>query len=291
MIQGTIRRPDREPSPGDCAVEADLAFPEFQAIASILQSDARIALAPTKSTLVHSRLSRRLRARGLNSFADYVKLVRSDAEERSAMVVSLTTNHTHFFRESHHFDHLSSSLVPALRSRDGPIRIWSAGCSSGEEAYSIAMCLHGPDRAGAAWLRKRDVRLLATDLAPHAVKAARRGIYSEQAVRPVPGPFRSAWLKSAGADFEVDEELRKSVTARVLNLFGPWPMRHRYDAIFCRNVMIYFDDESKAELERRFADLLVPGGFLYIGHSERLIGEAARVLRPAGHTIYRKDRQ
>ena len=268
----------------------ELGAAEFAAIAAIMQSDARIHLAPSKTTLVHSRLSRRLRAHGLASFRDYVKLVHGDAEERAAMVVALTTNHTHFFREGHHFDHLRSTALPWLKSRaHQPIRIWSAGCSSGEEVYSIAMCLRGPDRASAAWLNKADVKLLATDLAPHVVEATRRAVYPASAVQQIPAPYRASWLRPEGGGFRVIEEVRAMVSARVLNLFGAWPMRQRYDIIFCRNVMIYFDDEAKAELEARLVEMLSPGGYLYIGHSERLVGEAARAMRPAGHTIYVKD--
>jgi len=207
------------------------------------------------------------------------------------MVVALTTNHTHFFREGHHFDHLRETTLPWLQRQadQKPVRIWSAGCSSGEEVYSIAMCLRGPDRTSAAWLDRADVKLLATDLSPIVVETARRGIYPATAVQPIPAPYRSSWLRQEGGDFAVADEIRAMVTARVLNLFEPWPMRQKYDVIFCRNVMIYFDDTAKAELEARFVDLLVPGGYLYIGHSERLIGAAASRMKPAGHTIYVKE--
>ncbi len=291
MTQAVLRSALDSGSPGGAAAaSAELSASEFAAVAAIMQRDARIHLSSSKMTLVHSRLSRRLRAREVPSFRDYLKLVQNDAEERAAMVVSLTTNHTHFFREGHHFDHLRQTVVPWLQSGgERPVRIWSAGCSSGEEVYSIAMCLRGPDRTGASWLSQRDVKLLATDLAPHVVEATRRGIYSAQAVQPIPAPYRASWLRPEGDSFAVASELRAMVTARVLNLFGAWPMRQKYDVIFCRNVMIYFDDAAKAELEQRFVDLLVPGGYLYIGHSERLIGESARRMRPAGHTIYVKD--
>jgi chemotaxis protein methyltransferase CheR len=270
---------------------AELGPTEFGAIAKIMQSDARIHLAPGKVTLVQSRLNRRVRKHGLSSFKDYVKLVHADAEERRAMVVALTTNHTHFFREGHHFDHLRETAMPWLQrqAQSKPLRIWSAGCSSGEEVYSIAMCLRGPDRGSAAWLDRADVKLLATDLSPIVVETARRGVYPANAVQPIPAPYRASWLRPQDGEFAVADEVRAMVTARVLNLFDPWPMRQKYDVIFCRNVMIYFDDVAKAELEARFVDLLVPGGYLYIGHSERLIGAAAGAMKPAGHTIYVKQ--
>ena len=272
------------------AVIAELGAAEFAAIAEIMQRDARIHLTSGKTTLVQSRLSRRLRTHGLATFRDYVRLVATDAEERAAMIVALTTNHTHFFRENHHFEHLRQTTLPWLqdRARSQPVRIWSAGCSSGEEVYTIAMCLLGENNRSASWLRHGDVKLLATDLAPHVVESTRRGIYSAEIVEPIPAVYRESWMQPLGPDFQMVEEARALVTARVLNLFEAWPMRQQYDVIFCRNVMIYFDDAAKAELEARFVKMLAPGGYLYIGHSERLIGSAASEMISCGHTIYVK---
>lgn len=272
------------------SANAELGGAEFAAIAEIMQRDARIHLTTGKITLVQSRLSRRLRAHGLATFKDYVRLVAADQEERTAMIVALTTNHTHFFRENHHFEHLCRTTMPWLqeRARHQPVRIWSAGCSSGEEVYTIAMCLLGQNSSSAAWLRNGDVRLLATDLAPHVVESTRRGIYSAETVAPIPVSYRDTWMQPVGSDFQMVEEARALVTARVLNLFEAWPMRQQYDVIFCRNVMIYFDDAAKAELEARFVEMLAPGGYLYIGHSERLIGAAAAEMTSCGQTIYVK---
>ena len=277
-------------APPTTGMPAELGSAEFAVVAEIMQSDARIHLSEVKRTLVHSRLSRRLRELGLPSFRDYVRVVQSDPTERALMVVSLTTNHTHFFREDHHFDHLRRTAMPWLqkRARHQPVRIWSAGCSSGEEVYTIAMCLLGQDRSASAWLRNADLKLLATDLSPNVVETARKGVYPANAVDPVPAAYRSLWMKQVGNDYQMIDEVRAMVTARVLNLFESWPMRRQYDVIFCRNVMIYFDDTAKAELEARFVDLLAPGGYLYIGHSERLIGPAAARMKSLGHTIYHK---
>lgn len=263
----------------------------FGAIAAIMQRDARISLTPSKMTLVQSRLSRRLRQRGVASFADYVRLVETHAEERAAMVVALTTNHTHFFRESHHFDHFRTTTMPWLeqRARHKPIRIWSAGCSSGEEVYTIAMCLLGTSAGGNTWVRNGDVKLLASDLAPHVVDATTRANYAETTGDAIPAPYRGLWTRSVDGQCQIVEQARSLVTARVLNLFEPWPMRMQYDVIFCRNVMIYFDDAAKAELEARFVEILAPGGYLYIGHSERLSGAVADRMASCGHTIYRKS--
>jgi chemotaxis protein methyltransferase CheR len=241
-------------------------------------------------TLVHARLSRRLREHGLASFRDYVQMVREDAGERAAMVTALTTNHTHFFREVHHFDHLRQTVLPDLRerARRAPVRIWSAGCSSGEEVYTIAMCLLGTDRAGASWLKNGDVRLLATDISPPMVAAVSKGVYPAASAAAIPDAYRRLWMHETPAGLAMAEEARSLVTARVLNLFGDWPMRQLYDVIFCRNVMIYFDDDAKRELEQRLVAQLAPGGHLYIGHSERLIGPAQQGMEAAGQTTYRK---
>jgi len=279
----------RDTGPGPLGT-TELGQTEFAVIARIMQSEARIHLTEAKTTLVQSRLSRRLRDHGVPTFRDYVRMIQTDPVERAAMIVALTTNHTHFFRENHHFEHLRRTTLPWLkdRARRQPVRIWSAGCSSGEEVYTIAMCLLGQDRASAGWLRESDVRLLATDLAPHVVEATRRGVYSAETVEPVPAAYRTAWMRPSGANFVMADEARALVAARVLNLFDAWPMRRKYDVIFCRNVMIYFDDAAKAELEARFVEMLAPGGYLYIGHSERLIGTAARTMTGCGQTIYTK---
>ncbi len=263
---------------------------EFAAIARIMMTEARISLPSTKKVLVHSRLSRRLRERGLASFKDYVAFAEKDAEELRLLVTALTTNHTHFFRESHHFDHLRDVLMPRLKSDPAraPVRMWSAGCSSGEEVYTLAMTLMGSERNQAEWMRNRDVRLLATDISEPVVNAAAEGFYAASGVDGIPEAYRKAWMAPEGSGFRVAEAARALVTARVLNLFGEWPMRQRYDAIFCRNVMIYFDDTAKEELEARLVELLKPGGFLYIGHSERLIGPAVARMKSCGNTIYQR---
>lgn len=279
------------PRPSAVPDEAELGAAEFAGVVAIMQREARIHLTDAKRTLVHSRLSRRLRENGVTTFRDYLALVERDPAERKAMVIALTTNHTHFFRESHHFDHFRSVLLPRLKekAKHEPVRIWSAACSSGEEVYTIAMCLLGRDRTDATWLKDADVRLLATDIATPVVEAALRGTYSGGARESIPEPYRSAWLRPHADGFEMAAEAKALVTARTLNLFEPWPMRQLYDAIFCRNAMIYFDDAAKAELEERLVERLAPGGFLYIGHSERLIAPARLGMSPAGQTIYEKS--
>ena len=275
---------------GVTASEAELGQAEYLALARILHDEARIALGDAKATLVRSRLARRLRATGIDRFADYVHRVREDPVERTAMVTALTTNHTHFFRENHHFDHLVAEVRPILKERSAsrPVRLWSAGCSSGEEVYSLAMALAGDSRSGAGWLLERDVKLLATDISLPVVEATARARYTPEACAPIPPRLRGLWTRNEGSEVAILPELSGRVHAKALNLFGEWPIRHRFDVIFCRNVMIYFDDSGKRELELRLVAQLNPGGHLYIGHSERLLGEATQAMTACGHTIYRK---
>lgn len=275
---------------GSLSLGAALEPKEFQAIAAIVHGEARIHLAPQKATLVRSRLARRLREHGLSSYREYVDMVRRDESERRIMIEALTTNHTHFFRESHHFDHLRDKLLPQLKALPAkqPIRIWSSASSSGEEVYTIAMCLLGRDKADAQWVRSADLRLLATDLSTEMVEATKVASYNAQSLGSIPEPYRKLWTRSQGDTFTMADEAKALVSAMPLNLFDRWPMRRQFDAIFCRNVMIYFQDDAKMELEMRLIDQLAPGGFLYIGHSERLLGPARDFMIPCGQTIYRK---
>jgi chemotaxis protein methyltransferase CheR len=275
---------------GGLTLGAELGAADFQVIAAMLLSEARISLAPQKATLVRSRLARRLRERGLTSYKAYIELVQRDAAERTIMVEALTTNHTHFFREDHHFDHLREEVIPLLRARPAgqPVRIWSSASSSGEEVYSIAMCLLGKDHREAQWAREGDVRLLATDISTEMVEATRKGVYSRQSAEAIPAAYAKLWTRTEGDMITIADEARALVSAMQLNLFDSWPMQRAFDAIFCRNVMIYFDESAKAELETRLIDQLVPGGTLYIGHSERLVGPGRDFMIPCGKTVYRK---
>ena len=269
-----------------------LGTTEFREVAEILRAEARISLGEAKINLVQSRLARRLRESGLTDFSAYLRLVRKDDAERARMVTALTTNHTLFFRENHHFDHLRAEVMPELKARAGagqPVRLWSAGCSSGEEVYSMAMVLAGTSRADAHWLRG-DVRLLATDLSLPMVEAVGRARYPALGADQIPLPYRAAWLHNEGAEVAIDPALRALVTARGLNLFAPWPFAGQFDVIFCRNVMIYFDADARAELEQRLVAQLRPGGTLYIGHSERLSSAAAAATTCCGQTIYQKPK-
>jgi chemotaxis protein methyltransferase CheR len=263
---------------------------DFAFIATTLYEDAGISLPASKANLVYSRLAKRLRALGLESFRDYCDLVGSGegAEERHQMIAALTTNVTRFFREPHHFEHLRRRVVEPLAGaiRQGRrLRLWSAGCSSGQEPYSIALTLLSlmPDA------RAFDVRILATDINPQVLETARRAVYPAEEVAAVPADLRRSWMETAGQGaMRLDEAPRGLVSFRPLNLIGGWPMKGPFDAVFCRNVVIYFDEATQMRLLSRIASLLRPGGYLYLGHSERMVGPAEALFRLDGTTTYRK---
>jgi chemotaxis protein methyltransferase CheR len=261
---------------------------DFRRIAAMLHGDAGISLPESKATLVYSRLAKRLRALGLSSFRDYCELVsgQDGVDERQRMLAALTTNVTRFFREPHHFEHLRDVTLPPLidaARRGERVRLWSAACSTGPEPYSAAMTLLQamPD------VGRFDVKILATDIDPNVVAEARRGLYSNDAVEPVPADLRHRWMTRADGGWRMGDEVRALVTFNELNLIGQWPMRGRFDAIFCRNVVIYFEDDTQSRVWGRLTGMLRPGGYLYIGHSERVIGPAAAQLSLQGTTTYR----
>ena len=271
-------------------VEGEFLFTEddFKKIAQILHSHAGIALAEGKAALVYSRLAKRLRSLGLRSFREYCALVedKQGVDERQAMMAALTTNVTRYFREPHHFDHLRDVVMPKLvdrARRGGRVRLWSAACSNGQEPYSMAITVLQalPEAANL------DVKILATDIDPNMVAEGRAGIYREDAITPVPLDLRRKWFKkAAGGAWEVADELRTLVSFKELNLIGDWPMKGKFDVIFCRNVVIYFDEPTQERIWSRFAPLLEPGGTLYIGHSERVSGPGASLFETTGLTTY-----
>ncbi|CAN7143867.1 protein-glutamate O-methyltransferase [Phenylobacterium sp. LjRoot219] len=261
---------------------------DFRTIAATLHAAAGIALPDSKATLVYSRLAKRLRALGLESFREYCALVTGadGLDERQQMIVALTTNVTRFFREPHHFDHLREQLLPPLLAnakRGGAVRIWSAGCSNGQEPYSIALTILSmmPDAPD------YDIKILATDIDIQMLAEARAGLYTSQVIAPVPGEMRARWFEREGDSWRASEPLRRLITFNELNLIGDWPMRRQFQAIFCRNVVIYFEEETQSKVFSRFMPLMSPDARLYIGHSERVCGPAAERLETDGVTTYR----
>lgn len=264
---------------------------DFRAIAEIVYASSGNVLPRGKAMLVYSRIAPLVRESGCGTFANFIAIMRGDPAQQARAVAALTTNHTFFYRESHHFEHFEQQVRPAIlrkMSAGKPVRLWSAGCSSGEETWSLVMTLLGPDRLEGRRIARGDIRILASDLAPHALQKARAAIYAAKDLQPVPTDLAQTWTKAAGDTVTMSDDARSIVRFRSLNLLQPWPMRRKFDAIFCRNVMIYFDHETKERLVARFADMLEPGGHLFIGHSERVSGPAAALLEPVGPTIYRR---
>ena len=261
---------------------------DFQSLARLARAEFGLSLAESKKPLVYSRLARRLRAREVGSFQQYLTLLETadESEERLELISALTTNVTSFFREKHHFETLKSELSPDF-GKTGKARIWSAGCSSGQEPFSIALTLLEtiPDAA------RRDIRILATDIDPAVVSRAKRGRYSNEEKTAIAPALQSKWTRlcpDAPSAFEFNEEIRKMISFGELNLMVGWPFKGPFDAIFCRNVAIYFDHETQQKLWSKFADKLRPGGYLFIGHSERVTGPAMDGFTTAGVTTYRK---
>ena len=264
---------------------------DFRAISELIYAEPGNVLPQGKAMLVYSRIAPLVRKSGSSTFSEYIALVRSDPEQRKAAVAALTTNHTFFFREAHHFEHLAAVARPALLHKldsGAPVRIWSAGCSSGEEVWSIVLTLLGEDRSAGLRILKRDLIVLATDLASHVLRKAEAASYPAADASALPPPLRKNWVIVQGPTAAIGPEARFAVRFRELNLLGDWPMSQPFDIIFCRNVMIYFDQPTKERLVLRFAERLRPGGFLYIGHSERVTGPAADLLEPTGPTTYRR---
>lgn len=265
---------------------------DFATVQRIAHETAGIVLVPAKSMLVYSRLAPLVRESRFTTFADYLAGLKQNEEELRRVICALTTNHTYFFREEHHFDHLGETVAPELiaKARHGhPVRIWSAGCSSGEETWSIVTTLLGEDSRMAAMLAETDLRILATDLDDNVLNAARAATYPTDGISAMPPELRRLWTQTQGATTSILPQVRQLVSFNRLNLLHAWPMKRQFDVIFCRNVMIYFDQPTKERLVSRFAEHLSPGGHLYIGHSERVIGPATACLTQIGKTIYVKD--
>lgn len=264
---------------------------DFDFIKQIVGDHTGIVLSDVKRNMVYGRLSRRLRALGLGEFRDYCDLIRSDDEtELVNFINAITTNLTSFFRENHHFEYLKNTLVPQLLEKhayDKRIRIWSAGCSTGEEPYSIAMTLHEsiPD------IHRWDVKVLASDLDSNVVHTASQGIYSEDRITGINSAYKKRWFQKAvnGNDgkVKVSPKLQELITFKQLNLMHEWPFNGPFDLIFCRNVVIYFSKDTQRTLVERYADKLAADGHLFLGHSESLFKVTDR-FKLLGNTIYRK---
>lgn len=264
--------------------EFEYSSTDFEQVRKLIYERAGISLSPMKHDMVYGRLARRLRTHGLKRFADYLALLEADqGMEWEAFINALTTNLTAFFREQHHFQVLVEYLAAHRAQRD--IVLWSCASSTGEEPYSMAITVaefFGSMNTG--------VKILATDLDTGVLRQAETGIYSQDKLEKISPELRTRYFVSEPGlppdSLRVRPELRHMVSFRQINLLDKnWPIRGPIDAIFCRNVLIYFDKKTQADIVARFAPLLREDGLLFIGHSENLL-HISDIFRLRGKTVY-----
>ena len=264
---------------------------DFGRIRALAKQKTGIELGDHKKEMIYSRIVRRIRALKLRDFATYLNYLEDNLDtELTNFINAITTNLTSFYRESHHFDFLKQKAIPEmLKSKKSKrIRIWSAGCSTGEEPYSIAITLNGALPTNSGW----NAKVLATDLDTNVIEHGRAGIYTSERVGNLdPELVRKHFdIKSVdnAQHYEAKQKIKDYITFNRLNLLGKWPMSGKFDIIFCRNVVIYFSKDTQRTLFDRYADILEPNGYSIIGHSETLHGVTDR-FSSMGRTIYRKN--
>ncbi|WP_238376372.1 CheR family methyltransferase [Marinagarivorans algicola] len=266
--------------------EFEMTYSSFTIMRDIAYQLTGIVLSDHKQNMIYARLSRRLRVLGVNTFDEYCRLLTVGSTELNEFVNAITTNLTAFFREEHHFKYLKAHILPVLHKKNkhsSRLRIWSAGCSTGEEPYSIAMVL-----SSQTMFESWDAKILATDLDSSVVAKGREGVYSEERCASIPLQY-TQYLQPhlAPGQRSVCDDIRRKIVFKELNLLEAWPMKGPFDIIFCRNVVIYFDKETQKKLFSRYASLLSDGGYLFIGHSEN-IHQVSQDFKPLGQTIYQK---
>jgi len=261
---------------------------DFAFIADLAKRKFGLNLSEAKLPLVHSRISKRMRELGVTEFEDYRQILKSgkNASEETKLLSVLTTNVTSFFRENHHFEHMHSILRERLKENSAlnqPIRVWSAACSTGQEVYSIIMTLE--DVLSKEQMNR--VEIFASDIDPLVVERAKAGRYQASELSSVPAKYSRRFVRLEGSnEFQIDHHMISRVNFEIVNLVQPFPIGRSFDFVFCRNAAIYFDQETQASLWTKFANVVRSGGFLYIGHSERIHGEAASRLKSQGITVY-----
>lgn len=255
---------------------------DFQFIRELAYRQTGIVLPERKQHMVYSRLCRRLRALRLSNFKQYCQYLMDTPDELGQFINALTTNLTSFFREKHHFDYLKDTLVNDWQRRNKKrIRIWSSACSTGEEPYSIAMSV-----ANLLNVPGCDLKILATDLDTNVLQKAKAGVYPVDALENIPSDYQSRFLSQSGHRITMKDKLQQHIHFKQLNLLEQWPMQGPFDAIFCRNVLIYFDNDTKKKIIHKFRRLLADDGVLFIGHSETL-HQISDEFSLMGHTIYK----
>lgn len=263
---------------------------EFHQLAAYIKSNYGIHLKEGKRAMVEGRLHGLLLKNGISSFSEYFKHVMSDntGEAVAELINKITTNHTFFMREASHFFYFRDKALPELvkRVRNKDLRIWSAGCSTGEEPYTIAFIIDeffGKEKA--LW----DTRILATDISSRVLEHAAKGVYSDESLKDLPSQWQLSYFKKSDTGSEVVDRIKREVIFRKFNLMDKvFPFKRKFHIIFCRNVMIYFDRETKKELVNKFYDALEHGGYLFIGHSES-ISRGESPFRYVMPSVYRKE--
>ncbi|OQZ04260.1 MAG: hypothetical protein B6D34_04610 [Candidatus Brocadia sp. UTAMX1] len=277
-------------------MDIDIKDKEFYLFQRLIYNESGISLTSAKKELLKSRLMKRLRERSLTSFKEYYQYVTevdTTGEELISMLDCISTNLTEFFREPAHFEFLSKRVLPVLLAtkkgrHEKKIRVWCAGCSTGEEPYTISMILAEFIERIGEW----DVKILATDLSTRVLKKAVQGIYARDRLRAIPIQMQNSYFEKVIYNFkdcyQIKDFVRNTVVFRRLNLTDEaFPFKGQFDFIFCRNVMIYFNKQTQSNLVSKFYKHLVPDGYLFIGHSESLTGTDSkfRYIQP---TIYQK---
>ncbi|MGA0585926.1 CheR family methyltransferase [Dyella sp. KRB-257] len=295
-MSARLAQHDVRPDPAGAATAMNgppLGDADFAFLRRFVYDQCGIALSEQKRQLVQGRLQRRLRALRLRDFREYCEVLRREPDaELGELASAISTNVTAFFREMHHYDLLVDKLLPEWlehkRRQGDRLRIWSAGCSTGEEPYALAMVLaEALERSGGPV----DAKILATDLSPQALEVARKGVYALDRLGGVSDERRKRWFLRGQGEYDglvsVHPRLRELVAILPLNLLHDWPMQGPFDAIFCRNVVIYFDKPTKEKLFARYAQMLPAGGYLFLGHSESMHG-LSNDFELIGRTVYRK---
>lgn len=267
----------------------------FQQFSELVYRECGINLHSGKKSLLQARLNKRLRATGLDSYDSYYNFIISNEDPREIInfLDCISTNLTYFFREQQHFDFLTQILPRyvelKLKQKNHRLRIWSAGCSTGEEPYSLAMCV----LANVNNYRSLDVKILATDISTRVLSIAKTGVYEADKLKNVKLEFKNKFFKkncNSSQEYELVDEVKGLITFSRLNLKDPYPFKGTFDFIFCRNVMIYFDKQTQENLVNKIGGYLAPGGYLFVGHSESLMGlnHELAYVKPA---VYQKRLQ
>jgi len=260
----------------------------FIFLQNLIYKKTGIIIGDSKKEMICRRLSKRMKDLSIHSLDNYCDILRLDCSpEMNNFISSITTNITYFFRENHHFEYLRDSFLPEFINKgQRRLRLWSSACSTGEEPYSMAMILK---EALGEKLNSIDTKLLATDLDDKVVRAAKKGVYDSCRLKDISTTIKSKWFKNSNDSDEyiIDPSLRKIITFNTLNLLEPWPMKGKFDVIFCRNVFIYFDKSTQEMLVKRFFDILSTGGVLMLGHSESIL-KGSDKFNHIGKTIYLK---